>query len=76
MYRALIVEDEDLMREYLATRLTDICPDWEAAATASDGVEAVEILAHDHFDAVLTDIRMPGMSGLELARIIRRTDPE
>jgi two-component system response regulator YesN len=76
MYRALIVEDEDLMREYLATKLTKICPDWEAAATASDGIEAVEILAHDRFDAVLTDIRMPGMNGLELARYIRRTDPE
>lgn len=76
MYRALIVEDEDLMREYLAARLTKICPEWEAAATASDGIEAVEILAHDRFDAVLTDIRMPGMNGIELARYIRRTDPE
>ncbi len=76
MYRALIVEDETLMREYLADRLAEICPDWEAAATAADGIEAAGILARDRFDAVLTDIRMPGMDGIELARFIRRTDPE
>ena len=76
MYRALIVEDEDLMREYLASKLAELCPEWESAATATDGMEAVERLAHEHFDAVLTDIRMPGMDGLELARYIRRTDAE
>ncbi|MDD3214199.1 MAG: response regulator, partial [Eubacteriales bacterium] len=76
MYRALIVEDEDLMRGYLAEKLNELCPEWEAAATAADGMEAVEKLAHGRFDAVITDIRMPGMDGLELARYIRRTDTE
>lgn len=72
MYRALIVEDERLMREYLASRLSEIHPDWVAAETASDGIEAVEKLDRARFDAVITDIRMPGMDGLELARYIRR----
>lgn len=76
MYRALIVEDEDLMREYLAAKLGELCPLWTAAATAADGMEAVELLAHERFDAILTDIRMPGMDGLELARCIRREDAE
>ncbi len=76
MYRALIVEDEDLMREYLAAKLNALCPEWVAAATAADGMEAVERMAHERFDAVLTDIRMPGMDGLELARYIRRNDAE
>lgn len=76
MYRALIVEDEDLMRDYLAAKLSSLCPEWEAAATAADGMEAVERLAHERFDAVLTDIRMPGMDGLELMRFIRRNDAE
>ncbi len=76
MYKALIVEDEDLMRVYLAEKLGDLCPEWEAAATAADGMEAVEKLAHERFDAVITDIRMPGMDGLELARYIRRSDAQ
>ena len=76
MYKALIVEDEDLMRGYLAEKLGDLCPEWEAAATAADGMEAVEKLAHERFDAVITDIRMPGMDGLELARYIRRSDAQ
>lgn len=76
MYRALIVEDEALMRGYLAAKLTEICPAWEAAATAADGMEAVERMAHERFDAIITDIRMPGMDGLELARYIRRNDAE
>ena len=76
MYRALIVEDEDLMREYLSAKLSELCPEWEAAATAADGMEAVERMAHEHFDAVITDIRMPGMDGLELTRYIRYTDRE
>ena len=42
MYRALIVEDEDLMREYLADNLSSFCAEWIAADTASDGQEAIE----------------------------------
>lgn len=76
MLRALIVEDEDLMREYLAAKLTELSPAWGSVTTAADGMEAAERMAHERFDAVVTDIRMPGMDGLELARYIRRADAE
>ena len=76
MYRALIVEDEDIMRDYLAANLHTFCPEWSAAATAADGMEAVERLAHERFDAVITDIRMPAMDGIELSRYIRAQDAE
>ena len=71
MYRALIVEDEDLMRDYLAANLTNFCPEWETADIACDGAEALEKLQKENFDGVLTDIRMPVMDGLEMARILR-----
>lgn len=76
MYRAMIVEDEDLMRDYLTARLHELCPEWEAAAAASDGLEAADKLTRERFDAVITDIRMPGMDGLELAKKIRQQDKE
>ena len=76
MYRAMIVEDEDLMRDYLTARLHELCPEWEAAAAASDGLEAADKLTRERFDAVITDIRMPGMDGLELAKTIRQQDKE
>lgn len=76
MYHALIVEDEKLMRDYLLTQLSKIHPSWAAAGAAADGIEAVEVLAHERFDVVITDIRMPGMDGLELARYMRKEHPD
>jgi DNA-binding NarL/FixJ family response regulator/AraC-like DNA-binding protein len=70
MYRALIVEDEPLMRQYLLDRLHDIHPMWQAAASAEDGLEAMSLLQKELFDLVITDIRMPGMDGLSLARYV------
>ena len=51
MYRALIVEDEDLMREYLAANLTNFCPEWETADIACDGAHSARKKEkHSHFD--------------------------
>ncbi len=75
MYRALIVEDEDLMREYLADNLSVLCPDWCAAATASDGQEAIEKIGESDFDGIITDIRMPVMDGLSMSKAIRERLP-
>ncbi len=70
MYRALIVEDEPLMRQYLMDKLHDIHPKWQAAASAEDGMEAMSLLQRELFDLIITDIRMPGMDGISLARFV------
>ena len=56
MLKALIVEDEPLMREYLWRNLDRIHNAWKATACAKDGLEAIEILRHHSFDLVITDI--------------------
>lgn len=43
---------------------------------ASDGAMALELVASRNFDAVLSDISMPGLSGLELLRVVRERDPD
>lgn len=76
MYRALIVEDEDLMREYLEKNLSSICTEWCAADTAVDGQEAIGKIAESHFDGIITDIRMPVMDGLAMSKAIREKYPQ
>jgi signal transduction histidine kinase/ActR/RegA family two-component response regulator len=41
---------------------------------ASDGKEALVVLENNHFDFILMDIQMPGMSGIEVAKIIREKE--
>jgi DNA-binding LytR/AlgR family response regulator len=68
--RALIADDERLMREQLRARLGEVWPELEIVAEARNGVEAVEMTAQCHPDLVFLDIRMPGMTGVEAARQI------
>lgn len=70
MYTTLIVDDEQLMRQYLGTNLSVICPDFHVTGIASDGLEALELLKKQSFDLVITDIKMPEMDGLSLAKYI------
>jgi sigma-B regulation protein RsbU (phosphoserine phosphatase) len=67
----LIVDDEELNREGLARRLQGR---GFAVTVARSGREAIELLGGRRFDLVLLDIMMPGMTGLEVLRFLRRVD--
>jgi len=72
--RILVVDDEEEVREILAESLMDF---GYLVLTAASGEEALPVLVQDRSVAlVITDVRMPGMSGLELADEIRRRWPE
>jgi len=68
--RAVIADDEALMREQLRARLAEVWPELEIVAEARNGAEAVELVAAKHPDVVFLDIRMPAKSGIEAAREI------
>ncbi len=64
--RALIVDDEPLARRVLRRLLRD-SPDVVVAGTASNGLEALDLLAREEIDLLFLDIEMPALAGLELA---------
>jgi len=66
--RLLVVDDEEFVRELLSEILE--CEHCEVEL-AQDGTEALALFREREFDAVFTDVGMPGMSGWELARAIR-----
>jgi DNA-binding LytR/AlgR family response regulator len=70
MPRALIAEDEPLLREQLKRRLAQAWPELAIAAEASTGAEAVALFDTDPVDVAFLDIRMPVMTGLDVARAI------
>jgi len=68
----LVVDDEPAMRLLLSSVLKDEGHDVTAAAT---GEEAVQLIAKRHYHLVVTDLKMPGISGLELLEQVKRDDP-
>jgi len=69
----LIVDDEEGLREGLSKLLEG---EGYAVIAAETGEEALQILQQSHIDLVLTDMRMPGMDGIELLKKIRERHGE
>ncbi|MBK1614946.1 DNA-binding response regulator [Rubrivivax gelatinosus] len=73
--RAVIADDERLMREQLRARLAEVWPELEVVAEARNGLEAVELVEQHRPDVVFLDIRMPGLTGVDAARRIAQLAP-
>ena len=76
MRKALLADDDFLVRSYLK-----MLPSWERAgfeivADVRDGEEALEILKQEKIELVVTDISMPLMDGIELITEIRKNYPD
>jgi DNA-binding LytR/AlgR family response regulator len=72
--RAVLADDERLMREQLRARLAEVWPELQIVAEARNGLEAVELVAQHKPDIVFLDIRMPGLTGVEAARQIAQME--
>jgi two-component system response regulator FlrC len=73
MGRILVVDDEEGIRSFLAESLE---LDGHQIEEAASGEEALERLRAKSFDLVLTDLRMPGMGGMQLLETVQAEQPE
>lgn len=71
--RILVVDDTEIMRDLLAEVLHN---DGYQVDKAPDGIRAVEMVARNQYDLVITDMHMPRQNGLITARQIRRLVPQ
>lgn len=75
MYKVLVVDDEYVIRKSISTRIPWNNMGYILAGTCENGREAVVLLQKEKIDVVLTDISMPYMDGLSLAKYIHENCP-
>ncbi len=71
--RILVVDDEIVIRALLSETLKD---DGHEVVLAEDGRPAIELLEQGRFDAVISDIYMPDVNGIEVLLAVKRLDPD
>jgi DNA-binding NarL/FixJ family response regulator len=72
--RVVVADDQASVRDGLAALLRTL-PDFEVVGTAGDGQAALEVIERESPDAVLMDLRMPGMDGIEATGRLSATHP-
>jgi len=71
--RILIVDDEPAVTRMIAQTITATCPDYEVIE-AQDGFRAGTLVSTLRPDVVILDLRMPGMDGYDVCRLIKSAD--
>lgn len=73
-YKIILVDDEDEIRGRIASKISPDCG-FEVVGTAGNGYDALDLIEKLSPRVVFTDIKMPYIDGIELAKIIRRDYP-
>lgn len=73
MPKVLVVDDDPISRDVIA-QIVGACGDF-TVLTAKDGIDALDKLAFEHFDVILSDIKMPRMDGIEFLKRAKEIDP-
>ena len=74
-FRGVIAEDEELLRTALSSLLKEAWPQLQIVAECEDGASALEAIAELQPDVAFLDIRMPGLTGIEVARGLADASP-
>ncbi len=69
--KVLVVDDEPPLREFIAEALSEV---GYTVCTASDGIEAIEVIEREAPDLVLADVRMPRLDGVSLLEHLSQGD--
>ncbi len=76
MYKVIIVDDEEIIRNGLSMFISGIGSDFEVVASFDDGLYAIEYMKKNNdVDVVITDIKMTKVSGLEVAKYVNENKP-
>ena len=75
MVECVIAEDEELLRNALLQQLGQAWPELRVVAQCEDGASALEAIAEHRPDVAFLDIRMPGLTGLEVATAMTEASP-
>ena len=70
IYKAIIADDEKELRVYLRSLLLKVWPDLEICGEAANGNEVLDLVESEHPNIVFLDIKMPGHTGMEVAKKI------
>ena len=76
MIKLLLAEDERYALKSLEQKIADLGGEYQVIGTAANGAQALALMEKERPDIVLTDIRMPGMDGLDLIRRMRTDYPD
>ncbi|MFN8005720.1 MAG: response regulator [Terriglobia bacterium] len=71
--RLLVIDDEEVIREFMAEMLS---MHGYRVDVAANGPEAIALFQAGHYDVIFSDLGLPGMTGWEIAKKIRSTDPK
>ena len=75
LYTVVVADDEDELREAVCTMIPWKDYGFQLVGSASNGLDALQLVEKHEPDLLLTDIRMPFISGIELARQVREVRP-
>lgn len=76
MFKCVIAEDEELLRNALSKLLAQAWPQLRIVAECEDGGSALEAIAEHQPEVAFLDIRMPGLTGLEVAEAVVEASPK